>query len=81
MPRKAKASPEAIASSFALLAPIGTPCRYYPVLPCAEDDFHVSAIRSQPWVLGHGDVVVAIEGFSGGKSIKHIMIVRPANAA
>lgn len=73
--RAAKSSPETLARNFARLAPIGTPCRYYPVLPCGEDDFHESTIRSEPWVLGHGDVVVAIDGFTGGKSIKHVFIV------
>lgn len=71
--RKPKFTPEQRRDNYARMAPIGTPVRYYPKLPCGEDDFERSVIRSEPWILGHGDVVVAIEGFSGGKSIDHVL--------
>lgn len=64
---------EELAARFAAVAPVGTPCRYYPVLPCTEDDFVDTRIRSEPWMLG-GSVVVAIEGRAGGVSIEHIVV-------
>lgn len=39
------------------------------------DDFgkeHKTKTRSVAWALGHGDVVVSIEGKSGGYDIKRI---------
>lgn len=70
---KPKPTPEMIAADFAKAAPIGTPCLYFPVLPCNRaGEFKRTKIRSAPWVLGHGDVVVALDGMSGGQSIRHI---------
>ena len=68
-----KPTPEMICAQFAAQAPIGTPCRYYPVKPFDARDAIDSKIRSEPWVLGHGAVVVAIEGKAGGVSIEHIV--------
>lgn len=62
----------ALAMHFAKAMPIGTRCRYYPVLPADEDAFEETVIRSAPWLLGHGAAVVKIDGRSGGVSIKHI---------
>lgn len=62
----------ALAIQFAKAMPIGSRCRYYPVLPADENAFEESVIRSEPWLLGHGAAVVNIEGRSGGVSIKHI---------
>lgn len=63
-------TPEKIAADFALVAPIGQPVHYYPILPGTE--FRETRIRSEPWVTGSGHVLVALEGMSGGKSIDHI---------
>lgn len=60
------------AEQFAAKAPIGTPVRYWPVLPCRDDEFVETAIRSEPWALGHGAIVVKVEGRAGGVSIEHI---------
>lgn len=59
---------------FAAAAPIGTQCTYYPTKPFAADEAIHSTIRSKPWTLGHGAVVVAIEGRAGGVSIEHIVL-------
>lgn len=71
-------TPEMIAAQFAAGAPIGTPCTYYPTRPlhlCREPQ--ETKIRSRPWVLGGGQVVVAIEGKAGGVSIEHITFPAP----
>jgi hypothetical protein len=62
-----------IAADFAAAAPIGTECVYYPIKPFCKDEAFPTRIRSEPWVLGHGAVVVAIEGKAGGVSIEHIV--------
>lgn len=59
-----------IAAAFAEAHPVGSACRYYPVLPGKE--FKQTKIRSAPWVLGSGHVVVAVEGKSGGVSVEHL---------
>jgi hypothetical protein len=67
--------PDMIAEDFAEKAPIGTPCIYFPVLPCDRSkDFRLTKIRSKPWLLGHGTVVVKIEGQAGGVDITHITL-------
>ncbi|MDR5655229.1 hypothetical protein [Ruixingdingia sedimenti] len=53
--------------------PIGRRVRYYPVSGYSE---HVeSAIRSKPWALGHGAIVIAIEGKAGGVYITHLEVI------
>lgn len=61
-----------LAKRFAEQMPIGTRCRYYPVLPAGEDEFEETVIRSEPWLLGHGAAVVKVEGRAGGVLIKHV---------
>lgn len=70
-------TPEMIAEQFALSAPIGTPCLYYPTKPFDRAKAVATKIRSAPWVLGHGAIVVAVEGMTGGKSIEHIAFAPP----
>lgn len=72
MTMKEKLTPEMIAAQFAAQAPIGTPCLYYPTTPFDRSKAVLTRIRSEPWVLGHGAVVVAVEGRAGGVSIEHI---------
>lgn len=50
--------------------PVGTPILYYPIK--GEPHFERSRIRSEPWALGSGHVVVKIEGRTGGVSVEHI---------
>ena len=65
---------EAVAN-FAARAPIGTACVYYPVRPFKLADAVWTRIRSEPWALGHGQVVVKIEARVGGVAIEHIFPV------
>jgi hypothetical protein len=51
---------------------VGTPCRYYPI---AGDGEHLKTkIRSEAWTLGHGAVVVKIQGRRGGVDINHLVM-------
>lgn len=51
---------------------VGTPCRYYPI---AGDSNHMKTkTRSEAWALGHGAVVVKIEGLTGGVDINHLVM-------
>lgn len=57
-----------------LAFPIGQKVAYTPVSgqPFAEE----TRIRSEPWTLGHGAVVIAVEGRSGGVSTDHLVALR-----
>lgn len=50
--------------------PIGTHVRYYPVL--RGEVFVRAVIRSEPWALGHGAVVIKITGRAGGVATEHL---------
>jgi len=79
MPRRKQKTPEQLqeyAERFLEAAPVGTAVRYYPVLPCGEDDFEDSEIRSAPWSLG-GETVVMINGRRGGVSVRHLALINP----
>ncbi len=71
-------TPEDVCARFAAAAPIGTPCIYFPAKPFDRAKAIESKIRSAPWALGHGAVVVAIEGKAGGVSIDHIAFDVPS---
>lgn len=66
------------AEQFAAKAPVGTPVRYWPVLPRRGEQFVDTKIRSEPWALGHGAIVVMVESHAGGVSIEHIDILERA---
>jgi hypothetical protein len=66
-----------MAEQFALSAPIGTACLYFPTKPFDRSKAVSTKIRSAPWVLGHGAVVVAVETIRGGVSIEHIAFDAP----
>ena len=79
MPRRKEKTPEQLqdyAERFHEAAPVGTLVRYYPTLPCGEDDFEDSAIRSAPWSMG-GQTVVMIDGRRGGVSVRHLALINP----
>lgn len=50
--------------------PMGTPVRYFPV--ARERSFVRANVRSEPWALGHGAVVIKITGRVGGVSVQHL---------
>jgi hypothetical protein len=57
--------------------PVGTAVRYWPIWPPVDGLPPVDTkTRSEAWTLGSGDVVVLIEGKSGGVHLSHIEIHR-----
>ena len=65
---------------FASRAPIGTPCVYYPTKPFRPDEALHTHILSEPWELGHGQVVVKVEGKAGGVCVEHVVLNQPEKA-
>ena len=57
---------------FNYLCPKGTPVYYWP--KPSENRFIETTILSDAWRLGHGDVVVKVEGVSGGVAITHLVV-------
>ena len=55
--------------------PLGSRVIYTPVKGVAKCEDTV--VRSAPWALGHGEIVLKIEGRAGGVSIKHLAKVVP----
>lgn len=76
--------PDLTADQWNQLHPIGTPVIAYPgVRPeyAAEIGAQIGSdicpllvtrTRSRSWTLGHGEPVVAVEGYAGGISLDHI---------
>ena len=58
------------AEEFNAKYPIGSLCHYFPIK--GEPSHQVTKTRSEAWALGHGDVVVAVEGRTGGVLIDHL---------
>lgn len=68
------------AEEFNAAYPVGTKVTYYPLR--GENDELVkndpdhpplsTKTRTEAWTLGHGAVVVSVEGKSGGVSIEHL---------
>ena len=50
--------------------PIGTEVKYFPVKE--EEAFHIAKVRTEPWMLGSGHIVVKITGHTGGVSVNHL---------
>lgn len=55
------------ADQFNELYPPGTPCR---IRITRRDPWITTKTRSLAWTLGHGDVVVSVEGKTGGWGIQ-----------
>ena len=57
--------------------PVGTSVNYYSIIgengPKCEP--FPTTIRSEPWKLGDGSVVVKVEGKSGGVAIEHLELI------
>jgi hypothetical protein len=58
------------AEDATLLFPVGTKVKYFPIF--GEPNYEQTEIRSEAWALGHGELVIKIEGRSGGVSISHL---------
>lgn len=53
--------------------PVGTAVRYWPIYPPIAGVPPVDTrTRSEAWALGHGAVVVKIEGRTGGVALSHV---------
>jgi hypothetical protein len=52
--------------------PIGQRVTFFPVLPAERGV--IATVRSEPWTLGHGDIVIKITGHSGGVSVRHLRV-------
>lgn len=50
--------------------PMGTPVRYFPL--SNSPTFVRASVRSDPWILGHGAVVIKITGRAGGVCVQHL---------
>lgn len=50
--------------------PVGRAVRYYPI--DGEQDHVAAAVRSAPWVLGHGEIVIKVTGIAGGVAVDHL---------
>jgi hypothetical protein len=61
------------ANEFNVLYEEGTLVKYYPI--SGEDNFEETKTRSIAWELGHGEVVVMVEGRTGGVAVSNIEIV------
>jgi hypothetical protein len=53
--------------------PMGRSVKYFPI--AGEAAFHFASIRSEPWALGHGAIVIKITGRAGGVSVDHLEVV------
>ncbi len=49
---------------------IGQKVWYYPIR--GESKRYATAVRSEPWALGHGAMVVKVNGIAGGVSVLHL---------
>ncbi len=58
---------------------IGTPVIYWKVIK--EDGMRLDPVKteitSEPWELGHGEVVCKVKDISGGVSIEHLDLMTP----
>jgi len=72
------------AEQWNALFPIGTPVIAYPSIRpehaakigMTEYPRLVTHTRSHAWNLGHGEPVVAVNGYAGGISLEHIDLIQ-----
>lgn len=57
---------------FNKAVPIGTEVYYQPVL--GWEGHELTRTRSKAWTMGHGAVVVMVDGHAGGVSIGHVTL-------
>ncbi len=60
---------EAVAQRF----PIDQCVRFFPI--AGETDSVTGTIRSAPWRLGHGAIVIKITGRAGGVHVGHLEVI------
>lgn len=64
--KKTKMTAEQASKMF----PVGTKVKYFPI--SNEDKFEETEIRSKAWALGHGELVIKVDGRAGGVAISHL---------
>lgn len=62
-------------TQVASVFPIGTSVLYFPIAGDAHLDYQQAEVTSEPWQLGHGEIVVKITGRTGGVSVDHLVKV------
>lgn len=60
------------AEAFNVAYPVGAACRYYPI--AGEREHDKTKTRSEAWTLGHGALVVKIDGHTGGVDVNHLVM-------
>lgn len=53
--------------------PMGRTVKFYPV--AGRPAFQQTSIRSKPWALGSGAIVISVTGRAGGVSVDHLEVV------
>jgi hypothetical protein len=61
------------AKEFNALYPVGTRVVAYPDSRLGRA--LVTVTRTEAWTLGHGAVVVSVEGYAGGISLTHVDVI------
>lgn len=50
--------------------PVGMRVRYWPA--SSQPEFVVTTVRTEPWRLGHGRIVLSLDGRSGGVRVSNV---------
>ena len=58
---------------------LGTKVKYFPF--ATNSFFAEEVIASEPWELGHGEIVVKLQGKSGCYGIGHIQLLKEDNSS
>ena len=74
----ARSTLEARLEAARMRFPVGTPVIYHAVMGFSSK--LETVVRSTPWALGHGDIVVKVEGITGGVSVDHLSLQDGAQA-
>ena len=53
--------------------PVGAKVIYRPIM--GEPEQEETRVRSEPWMLGHGAIVLKIDSRAGGVSVDHLTLV------
>lgn len=54
--------------------PVGTPVRFWPVMPPREGEAVDTVTRSEAWELGRS--VVLVKGIAGGVALSHLEVLK-----
>ncbi len=68
--------PEEELTAVRLRFPVGAKVFYRPVMGLPEQEETV--VRSGPWRLGHGSIVLKVNGRAGGVSVDHLTLIGEA---